>query len=93
VTKRTEAEAARRTAESHWAEAMEAYERGSGDYYMQCVKKAGQLEVRARRLEALARKEKEAANAVTYNCGCTAAGDNVASYCPVHGDGAKEPKS
>jgi len=21
-----------------------------------------------------------------YKCGCTAAGDNVANYCPIHGD-------
>ena len=25
-------------------------------------------------------------NKVIYGCGCTAAGDNVAEFCPMHGD-------
>ena len=25
-------------------------------------------------------------NKVTYGCGCTASGDNVAEFCPLHGD-------
>jgi len=31
-------------------------------------------------------------NRVIYKCGCEAAGDNIATFCPIHGDPIVENK-